>query len=119
MQIMDFVRMSLAHAGVSNQTCHESVRTCVSVQLLHRQRRVTDCLRGRTDDGSSGRGQYLVCLESSDVSNIAADLAALGFQSALNPGRMIRVPAHSRPHPPHYPAGEHSRCSEQRSSKAL
>ncbi len=32
-----------------------------------------------------------MCLESSDVSNIAADLAALGFQSALNPGRMIRV----------------------------
>lgn len=48
-------------------------------------------MRGRTEDGFSGRGQYLVCLESSDVSNIAADLAALGFQSALNPGRMIRV----------------------------
>ena len=84
--------MSLAHAGVScHQTCQKSVRTRVPVQLLHRQQRVTDCLRGRTDDGSSGRGQYLVCLESSDVSNIAADLAALGFQSALNPGRMIRV----------------------------
>ncbi len=32
-----------------------------------------------------------MCLESSDVSNISADLAALGFQSAINPGRMIRV----------------------------
>lgn len=42
-----------------------------------------------TEEG--GRGQYLVCLESSDVSNISADLAALGFQSAINPGRMIRV----------------------------
>lgn len=42
-------------------------------------------------DEEGARGQYLVCLESSDVSNISADLAALGFQSAINPGRMIRV----------------------------
>ena len=41
------------------------------------------------DDG--GGGQYLLCLESSDVSTVSADLQALGFQSGINPGRMIRV----------------------------
>lgn len=41
------------------------------------------------EDGSGG--QYLLCLESSDVSAVSADLQALGFQSGINPGRMIRV----------------------------
>ena len=35
----------------------------------------------------------MLCLESSDVSAVSADLQALGFQSGagINPGRMIRV----------------------------
>jgi len=43
------------------------------------------------EDGSGG--QYMLCLESSDVSAVSADLQALGFQSGagINPGRMIRV----------------------------
>ena len=41
------------------------------------------------EDG--GGGQYMLCLESSDVSAVSADLQALGFQSGINPGRMIRV----------------------------
>ena len=49
-------------------------------------------LRTDAEDGSGQeRGQYLLCLESSDVSAVSADLQALGFQSGINPGRMIRV----------------------------
>ena len=49
------------------------------------------CLCSPTEDGSGG--QYMLCLESSDVSAVSADLQALGFQSGagINPGRMIRV----------------------------
>ena len=47
------------------------------------------CGGWHAEDGSGG--QYLLCLESSDVSAVSADLQALGFQSGINPGRMIRV----------------------------
>ena len=43
--------------------------------------------------GQEGQDEYLLALESSDMANLCADVASLGFLGGLGvtPGRLLRV----------------------------